>query len=140
MLCLVRLGLKLAVLWRTSRPDVVVLDHNLPDGNALDLIVRLRPFDPDIPIIILTAEASIDLAVQAVKLGAEQFLTKPIELTALLVVIQRVYRKPEERQKTDGGKEPSIERKSGPISWAQPRNSQVCLKYVPKWLLLTAQS
>jgi len=53
-----------AVLWRTSRPDVVVLDHNLPDGNALDLIVRLRPFDPDIPIIILTAEASIDLAVQ----------------------------------------------------------------------------
>src|SRR5712672_3632471 len=78
-----------ASLWRTSRPDVVILDHNLPDGNALDLIMRLRPFDPEIPIIVLTAEASIDLAVQAVKLGAEQFLTKPIELATLNVVIQR---------------------------------------------------
>ena len=87
------------LLWRTSRPDVVVLDYNLPDGNALDLIVRLRPFDPSVPIIVLTAEASIDLAVQAVKLGAEQFLTKPIELATLHVVIQRSLENRRNRQK-----------------------------------------
>src|SRR5690348_6978490 len=66
-------------LWSAGCPDAVVLDHNLPDGNSLTVTARLKTLDPQVPIIILTAEASIDLAVQAVKLGAEQFLTKPTE-------------------------------------------------------------
>jgi DNA-binding NtrC family response regulator len=76
-------------LWRTVRPDAAVLDYSLPDGNALELIPRLRAIDPSAPLIILTGYGSIELAVEAVKLGAEQFLIKPAELSTLRILIQR---------------------------------------------------
>lgn len=73
-----------------SRPDAAVLDYSLPDGTALDLLPRMREADPSAPLVVLTAHGSIDLAVRAVKEGAEQFLTKPIEMQALVVVLERV--------------------------------------------------
>jgi DNA-binding NtrC family response regulator len=76
-------------VWRATRPDVAILDYSLPDGSALELIPRLRAIDASIPIIILTGYGSIDLAVEAVKLGAEYFLPKPAELSALHVMVQR---------------------------------------------------
>jgi DNA-binding NtrC family response regulator len=76
-------------VWRSVRPDIAVLDHSLPDGTSLELIPRLKAFDPSIQVIILTGYGSIDLAVEAIKLGAEQFLTKPAELATLYIVIQR---------------------------------------------------
>jgi DNA-binding NtrC family response regulator len=77
-------------LFRTARPDVVVADYLLPDGTALDLLPRLKEIDSGIPLLILTAHGSIDLAVRAIKEGAEQFLTKPLELPALLVILKRI--------------------------------------------------
>lgn len=74
---------------RRERPDVAVLDYALPDGTALDLIQELKGVDPDLAVIVLTAHASVDLAVQAIKQGAENFLTKPVELASLLVVVER---------------------------------------------------
>jgi DNA-binding NtrC family response regulator len=76
-------------IWRTRRPDIVVLDYSLSDGNALALIPRLKAIDASIPIIVLTGYGSIDLAVEAVKLGAELFLPKPAELSTLYVLIRR---------------------------------------------------
>jgi|CXWL01.1.fsa_nt_gi DNA-binding NtrC family response regulator len=73
---------------RQFSPHLVLLDHLLPDGCALDLLPRLRQIDASMPIVILTAHGSIDLAVEAVKLGASQFLTKPIALDVLLRVIE----------------------------------------------------
>jgi len=80
-------------LFRTSRPDIVVADYMLPDGTALDLLPRLREIDGNIPLLVLTAHGSIDLAVRAIKEGAEQFLTKPLELPTLLVILQRLLQK-----------------------------------------------
>src|SRR5262245_8961307 len=77
-------------IFRTSRPDIVIADYMLPDGTALDLIPRLKEIDASIPLLVLTAHGSIDLAVRAIKEGAEQFLTKPLELPALLVILQRI--------------------------------------------------
>jgi DNA-binding NtrC family response regulator len=74
----------------TARPDVAVIDYKLTDGDALSLLPRLREIDPNVPLIVLTAHGSIDLAVQAIKEGAEQFLTKPIELPALQVILRRL--------------------------------------------------
>jgi DNA-binding NtrC family response regulator len=76
--------------FRRTRPDLVILDHALPDGDALGLLPRLRAVDPSVPVVILTGHGSIDLAVRAVKEGAEQFLTKPVELASLVVVLQRI--------------------------------------------------
>ncbi|MBA3522884.1 MAG: sigma-54-dependent Fis family transcriptional regulator [Gemmatimonadales bacterium] len=76
--------------FRQNRPDLVILDHVLPDGDALTLLPRLRAVDGSVPVVILTGHGSIDLAVRAVKEGAEQFLTKPVEMASLLVVLQRL--------------------------------------------------
>ena len=76
-------------IWRSTRTDVAILDYSLYDGNALGLIPRLKAIDATIPIIVLTGYGSIDLAVEAVKLGAETFLPKPAELPVLHILIQR---------------------------------------------------
>lgn len=80
-------------LFRTSRPDIVIADYMLADGTALDLLPRLKEIDSDIPLLVLTAHGSIDLAVRAIKEGAEQFLTKPLELQTLQVILQRLLQK-----------------------------------------------
>ena len=80
-------------LFRTSRPDIVIADYMMPDGTALDLLPRLKEIDAQIPLLVLTAHGSIDLAVRAIKEGAEQFLTKPLELPTLLVILQRLLQK-----------------------------------------------
>ncbi|HEX3131737.1 MAG TPA: sigma-54 dependent transcriptional regulator [Thermoanaerobaculia bacterium] len=91
-------------LFRASRPDLVLADYLLPDGTGIDLLPRLRLADPGVPVLILTAHASIDLAVRAIKEGAEQFLTKPVELPALLVMIQRLLENQRNRQKQLAGR------------------------------------
>ena len=80
-------------LFRTTRPDIVIADYMLPDGTALDLLPRLKEIDSNIPLLVLTAHGSIDLAVRAIKEGAEQFLTKPLELPALSVILGRLLQK-----------------------------------------------
>jgi len=74
---------------RAHRPDAVILDYKLPDGTALDLLPQIRAIDESVAVILLTAHATIDLAVAAMKEGADHFLTKPVELPALLVVLER---------------------------------------------------
>src|SRR5262249_31550423 len=56
----------------------------------LDLLPGLKDVDSEIPLLVLTGHGSIDLAVKAIKEGAEQFLTKPIEMAALHVIIRRL--------------------------------------------------
>ncbi|HUL60526.1 MAG TPA: sigma-54 dependent transcriptional regulator [Anaeromyxobacteraceae bacterium] len=75
--------------FRASPPDAAVLDYELPDGTALDLLRAMKEIDPLVPLVILTGHGSIDLAVRAVKDGAEHFLTKPADMTALTVTLQR---------------------------------------------------
>jgi DNA-binding NtrC family response regulator len=83
--------------FRDFRPDVAIADYRLPDGTALDLLPLLK--EMSVPVVVLTAHGSIDLAVRAIKMGAEQFLTKPIELPALLLVLQRLLEDQRTRRK-----------------------------------------
>lgn len=85
--------------FRGSRPDVVIADYMLPDGTALDLLPRLKEINPDTPLVILTGHGSIDLAVRAIKEGAEQFLTKPLELPTLMVILKRLLENQRNRHK-----------------------------------------
>jgi len=95
-------------IWNQQRPDAAILDYSLPDGNSLKLLTCWKIADPLIPIIILTGHASIDVAVQAIKLGAEQFLTKPVDLAGLHVLLQRVL----ENQRNRVGKVVERERRN----------------------------
>src|ERR687895_239181 len=62
----------------TLRPDVVFTDVRLPGMSGIDLLRRVREFDPAIPVIIMTAYGTIEGAVEAVKLGAFDYLKKPV--------------------------------------------------------------
>jgi len=92
-----------AIIFRRTRPDAIILDYLLPDGDALDLMAKIRDVDAEVPIILLTAHGSIDLAVRAVKQGAEHFFTKPVELPALMVVLQRAIENQRARRRELAG-------------------------------------
>ena len=75
-----------------SRFAGVILDYVLPDGDALELMAELLEEDPALPVILLTGHGSIELAVEAMRKGAESFLTKPVDLEALEMVLQRALK------------------------------------------------
>lgn len=81
--------------FREAGHDVVVADYSLPDGTSLDVLPDIKRISEDTPVVILTAHGSIDLAVRAIKEGAEQFLTKPVDAKTLLVLVRRLI---EQRQ------------------------------------------
>ena len=72
-----------AAAFSASPVDVVVTDLRLPDGDALQLLPRLRSQDAAVPVFIATGYGSIDLAVRAVKQGAEDFFTKPLDVNVI---------------------------------------------------------
>jgi two-component system, NtrC family, response regulator AtoC len=61
-------------------PDLVLLDHWLPGINGDEVLHKIKEEDPEIPIIIMTAQGSIEMAVNSMKMGAFDFLVKPFEL------------------------------------------------------------
>jgi DNA-binding NtrC family response regulator len=77
------------------RPDVAVVDYALPDATALDLLRRLQDLQPGLPVVILTGHASIELAVRAIKQGAQNFVSKPVHLASLVLTLQKAI---EEKQ------------------------------------------
>lgn len=90
--------------FRAQRPDCAVLDYRLPDGDALELLPLLKNIDDTVPLLVLTGHGSIDLAVRAIKEGADQFLTKPVELPALLIVLKRLLENQRNRKQQSLGK------------------------------------
>jgi DNA-binding NtrC family response regulator len=71
------------------RFDIMILDINLPDGSGIDFIGTARTSDPFIPIIVITGEGDIPLAVEAMQRGADNFLTKPVDNAALAVFMRK---------------------------------------------------
>jgi two-component system nitrogen regulation response regulator GlnG len=74
---------------RRQRPDVVVLDIYLPDIPGLEMLGRLRELDARSPVIFITGRSTTDTAIEAMKLGAYEYLLKPLELGSLRQVIDR---------------------------------------------------
>ena len=90
--------------------DVVVTDLRLPDGDALQLLPRLRELDASVPVLIVTGYGTIDLAVRAVKQGAIDFLTKPVDLEILSSYIANAA---EQRAARRSGRRPKVLGRSG---------------------------
>jgi two-component system response regulator AtoC len=71
-------------------PDVAIVDLKLPDGSGLDLLHRIKESFPDVSVVILTGHATVDSAVKALKVGAEDYVTKPVDLPRLQVILKTV--------------------------------------------------
>jgi two-component system, NtrC family, nitrogen regulation response regulator GlnG len=80
--------------WRrfeSDRPDVIVLDLQLPDGTGLELFDRVRASDPKRPVIFITAHGTTDAAIEAMKNGAFDYLTKPLDLEGMSRLLERAF-------------------------------------------------
>jgi CheY-like chemotaxis protein len=82
------LGLELA---RKHHPDLIVLDLHLPDMDGIEVLKRVKAEPPtrEIPVVVLTADASKGQSQRVRRLGAADYLTKPLDVTAFLEVIAR---------------------------------------------------
>ena len=72
-----------------QRVDLAILDYRLPDIDGVSVLKQLKQLDPDILVILLTAYASVETAVSAMKLGAYHFANKPFDLEALVAMIEQ---------------------------------------------------
>jgi two-component system response regulator PilR (NtrC family) len=65
------------------KPDLCLTDMKLPDGSGMALIEHMQQHHPDVPVAMITAHGSVESAIEALKLGAFDFVTKPLALDKL---------------------------------------------------------
>ncbi|HEV8616204.1 MAG TPA: sigma-54 dependent transcriptional regulator [Methylomirabilota bacterium] len=74
---------------RAEVPEIVILDLRLPGLSGMEALRRLKEIAPQLPVVILTGYGDVPSAVEAMRLGAYDFLTKPVEAEKILIVVQR---------------------------------------------------
>ena len=72
--------------------DLCLTDMRLPDGDGLKLVAHIQQQHPDLPVAMITAYGSVDLAVQALKAGAFDFISKPVDLQVLRNLVKSALR------------------------------------------------
>ena len=82
-------GLDALALLETQPFDAVVTDLNMPNMTGITLCRRITEIAPNLPVVVVTAFGSIDTAVEAMKVGAYDFVTKPFDLDAVSLVLRR---------------------------------------------------
>jgi len=93
-------------------PDIVVSDVVMPGLSGLELLRSLKAGNPSRPVILITAQGSIDLAVEAMKQGAEDFITKPLDYAKLKAILDIAQR--DIAQRLESGKPPyPLDKESG---------------------------
>jgi DNA-binding NtrC family response regulator len=101
--------------------DIILLDIFLPDGSGLTLLDRVSRENPSPPVIMMTAFGEVDIAVEAMKKGAQDFLQKPLDLERLLQAVERTREIVSLRRELD-----LLRRSSqGQIEWIVGENPRV---------------
>ena len=109
-----------------SVPDLILLDVVMPGRSGLDLLPELRELALEIPVVVLTATNTVAVAVEAMKLGAADFVTKPFELEALrLKVAQILERRVLEREVVRLRDEVRQRQRLGPMVGRSPAIQEV---------------
>jgi len=80
--------------------DVGLFDIRLPDIDGVELLARLKEMQPTVEVIMLTGHASVNTAIQSMKLGAYDYLAKPCKLAELHSVILKAYEKKQLKEKS----------------------------------------
>lgn len=92
-------------LFQEHLPDLVTLDVRLPDGSGLKLLLDMKKISPNVPMIMITAYGAVEDAVKALKIGAYDYLEKPINFDRLLHSLQNAFETSVLREQVDRTKQ-----------------------------------
>ncbi len=112
-------GEKALELLKKDYFDLVILDILLPDIDGLDVLKAIKKDDPDLPIIVMSGHGTIEIAVKAIKLGAYNFLEKPISLDELIIDIQNALKMERLHKTAQAYRESIAEDFIGVSDWAK---------------------
>ena len=115
--------------------DLMFLDLNMPGMSGIDLLVEIHKHYPNIPVLILTAFAALESAIQAVRLGAHDYLLKPAEPALILTRVAEVLAESEQPARKSCDRMARLAReRSSPrfrISWLNYRRSKARIRLQP---------
>jgi two-component system nitrogen regulation response regulator NtrX len=123
----------------TRRFDLLLLDVWLPGMDGLAVLARVRTLDPELPVVVISGHGSIEAAVKAVRIGAQDFVEKPLSLEKTLVVVRNALRQKrleaenrELKQQVEHrwvmvGESPAIRALRAEIAQAAPSNGRVLI-------------
>src|SRR5438094_10432301 len=74
-------------------PELIFLDYQMPGMNGIEVLREIRRQDKNLPVIIITAYGTIERAVEAIKTGADDFITKPFDPEHLAVVVKKAWKR-----------------------------------------------
>ena len=86
-------GMAALVMIRKKRYDVVIMDIKMPNMDGIEALEKIQIMAPDVPVVMISGHANIDSAVEAVKKGAFDFISKPPDLNRLLITIRNAMEK-----------------------------------------------
>ena len=100
-------------------PDIIISDIRMPAVGGLDVLSASRAQDPDVPVILMTAQASLQSAISAVNDGAFHYVQKPFQNDALVAIVRRAA----ETRQPENGESRSQARDQAPRHWPRPIGS-----------------
>src|SRR5690348_1888953 len=89
-------------VWEQDPPDVLVSDVSLPDMSGVELLKRLKMAMPSVPVLLTTGYGTVGMAVEAMKQGAADYITKPFELDEMRLLLQACVRQTQTEREARG--------------------------------------
>jgi len=86
-------GIKALQCIRDQHFDIILLDHKMPGMNGVDVLKEIKRINPEIVVVIVSAYGTIERAVEAMEAGAFYYITKPVELDKLLLLLDHISKR-----------------------------------------------
>lgn len=102
--------------FETKAFDFILLDYRLPDTTGMDILLEIRKSNTTVPIVIMTSFSDIRTAVKAIKSGAYEYITKPVNPDELLMILQQALKKEKSLPSTDATQQQQIVLGSSPLA------------------------
>ena len=77
-------------LYEQKKPDIILSDINMPLLNGIDMVKQIRGIKDDVPVIFATAHSDSEFLIEAIKVRAENYVVKPLDIKKLLLFIQEI--------------------------------------------------
>ncbi len=86
-------GIKALQCIKDQHFDIILLDHKMPGMNGLDVLKEVKRMNPEITVVIISAYGTIERAVEAMEAGAFYYITKPVDLDKLLILLDHISKR-----------------------------------------------